>query len=147
MKCWGAALSLPDGSNSETKSPPPFSELNRDSLAGATSIVPFEGVLESLQISPEDAALANMEAPGKPLSTLNAELLLSGQNIVPFNATMQLRTMHVLSGLLQEFPHIAELKTVGVRHPNFADLGGLRRIFCPSLLVICVCSAILLMAK
>ncbi len=124
MRCWDAALLLPDGSFLAKSSPPPLSELSRESLAGATSILPFEGALESWQASAEDASLANSNAPGKPLSTLNAELLLSGESIVPFNASMQLRTMRALSGLFQEFPHIAELKTVGVRHARLGELGG-----------------------
>jgi hypothetical protein len=112
--CWLAALTLPDGLFTASGSSPPPPDLNRDNLAGATSIVPFEGVLQSFQ-SPGVDSTSLLDAPGKPLSTLNAELLLSGQSLVPFDASMQVRTMHALSGLLQEFPHIAELKTVGVR--------------------------------
>lgn len=119
-----AALVLPDGAAPMESSPPALSEIDRDSLAGATAITPFQGIYDSQHLQDEDAGLVGQGTPGMALSTLNAELLLSGPSIVPFNSTMQILFMQTLSGLMEAFPHKAELKTAGVRTLSFSpDVG------------------------
>jgi hypothetical protein len=96
---------------------PPPSLLTKDNLAGATEIVPFDGSWAggTRQQAIDPTISDVLGASEKPPSTLNVELLLSGPSIVPFNGSMQVPTMRVLSSLLEDFPHKAELRTVGVR--------------------------------
>jgi hypothetical protein len=69
----------------------------------------------------------NTLAPGtdeSKLSSMVVELLLTGQNLYPFNASYQYAVASAVNNLLSPYPHIVALGSTGVTlfpsHPCFS---------------------------